>query len=89
VRRHQWRRVKSLRNALLYRPAVWSGLLVRPGDVGRAPCGCLYDHLGDALLVCAFHVRDVEGVTGHVRLRGADGELRLVPTWAVAGIEAT
>lgn len=45
----------------------------------RDPCGCLHDHLGNALLVCAGHVRDVEGVEGCFRLRGTDGELRLVP----------
>jgi hypothetical protein len=59
-----------------------------PSDVGRAPCGCLYDNLGHALLVCQTHVRDVEGVTGHIRLRGAHGELRLVPVQMLAGTEA-
>lgn len=55
-----------------------------------AECGCLHDGKnGHALLVCATHVASVEGMKGYFRLRGADGDLRLVPVFGTASGRAT
>src|SRR5688572_24426720 len=48
-------------------------------SIRRSECGCIYESDGQVLLVCVTHVRDIEGLANHFRLRGSDGVLKLVP----------
>jgi hypothetical protein len=48
-------------------------------SVRRSECGCIHEADGQVLLVCSLHVKDIEGLANHFRLRGSDGTLRLVP----------